>query len=101
MSTGVEETPASDEEGSTPTNGRRQMLVRYGSSMEASAARIRPTATRRNTSKACPTGAGPQTTRSRPLPRAHGKEGVIGSSPMLGLLPNTGDLQGVKLARDS
>jgi hypothetical protein len=62
------------------------MLVRCGSFMEASAARIRPTATRRTRQKACPTGAGPQTSRSRPLPLAHGKEGVIGSSPMLGLL---------------
>jgi Metallo-beta-lactamase superfamily len=31
------------------------------------------------------TGRNPQTTRSGPPSRAHGKEGVIGSSPMLGL----------------
>jgi hypothetical protein len=36
--------------------------------------------------KARPTGRDPQTTRSGPPSRANGKEGVIGSSPMLGLL---------------
>jgi hypothetical protein len=57
--------------------------------MEASAALIAPANDRKARRKGRSVGDPSPFRRSRPHTRAHGKEGVIGSSPMLGLAKNS------------
>jgi len=70
------------EQGCVPT-GTRSKRDSRGSFAEASATPIRPIETRRTRPTAQFLRRRPGSDPQPPAPRPHGKEGVIGSSPML------------------